>query len=373
MSNKSVAVLEIGSQSVTCVIAQRGVNGTFIYKSIAECAYDGFDCGTFFSKSSISQAIINVLDETNKNLRTRITDLCVGVPGEFSALRLKLHTIAYKFKRKISSKDVDGMYTAFGLSENSDYFVTDVSAVYFELDDGRRTLHPEGMRTYKLTAYLSYFLCNKTFGVIVESACRAAGVKNINYISESLAEAQYLFTEKQRETPHLLIDCGYLTTNVLMSYGDGVTFQKAFSYGGGYITANLIDEFQLDFDFAELLKRRVNLGLDVSIGEKYNVSLGDDYRSFSVAKVNLSVRSCLDELSGRILEVLSNEKLVQDFNYSIALTGGGISYMRGAKEHLGARIGTSVSVCVPPVPSMNSPEKSACIALIERALKKMGE
>lgn len=371
MLKKSVAVLEIGSQRVTCVIAQRGVNGTFIFKSVSECDYDGFDGGKFFSKSSVMQAISSVIDETSKSARTRITDLYVGVPGEFSALRTKAHTVAYKYKRKISDKDIRGMYGAFYLGNGSDYFITDVSATSFELDDGRRILHPEGIRTYRLTGHLSYFLCHKEFSFIVDSACRAVGVKNIHYVSESLAEAQYLFAEDQRDYPRLLIDCGYLTTNVIVAYGGGILRQKAFSYGGGYITANLIDEFELDYDFAELLKRKVNLGLSLSSGDKYNVGLNDEYRSFPVDKVNYSVCGCLDELSGRVMQLISDWNIVPDRNLPVALTGGGICYMRGAKEHLSSRIGTGVYVCVPPVPSMNLPEKAANLALLDRVLKKV--
>ena len=96
-------------------------------------------------------------------------------------------------------------------------------------------------------------LCTKDFQHLVGNTCRTVGVKNIHYISESLAECEYLLNEQQKEYPRVLIDCGYLTTNVCVAYGGGVLFQKAFSYGGGYITASLIDAFGLELDFAEKL------------------------------------------------------------------------------------------------------------------------
>ena len=98
MFKRSVAVLEIGSKNVTCVIAQRGVNGTFIIKSVAEKKYDGFDGGKFFSKKSVSEAIMSVISETSKNVRMRISDLYVGVPGEFSTVRTQNHTLAFNRK-----------------------------------------------------------------------------------------------------------------------------------------------------------------------------------------------------------------------------------------------------------------------------------
>lgn len=368
MFKRSVAVLEIGSKNVTCVIAQRGVNGTFIIKSVAEKKYDGFDGGKFFSKKSVSEAIMSVISETTKNVRMRISDLYVGVPGEFSTVRTQNHTLAFNRKKRIGEKEIRELYNWFTLDKSSDYVITDVSAIYFELDDSRRVLHPQGAKTYKLTGYLSYMLCTKEFQHIVGNTCRTVGVKNIHYISESLAECDYLLNEQQKEYPRVLIDCGYLTTNVCVAYGGGVLFQKAFSYGGGYITASLIDAFDIGLDFAEKLKRTINLGFDVKSTEKYTVTLNDDFIVVPIEKANLTVRACLDELAGRISNLLTEWHIECDRNVPAALTGGGISYMRGAKELLASRLDSGIFIVVPPVPAMNLPDKSACLSLLDRAL-----
>ncbi len=368
MFKRSVAVLEIGSKNVTCVIAQRGVNGTFIIKSVAEKKYDGFDGGKFFSKKSVSEAIMSVISETSKNVRMRISDLYVGVPGEFSTVRTQNHTLAFNRKKRIGEKEIRELYNWFTLDKSSDYVITDVSAIYFELDDSRRVLHPQGAKTYKLTGYLSYMLCTKEFQHIVGNTCRTVGVKNIHYISESLAECDYLLNEQQKEYPRVLIDCGYLTTNVCVAYGGGVLFQKAFSYGGGYITASLIDAFDIGLDFAEKLKRTINLGFDVKSTEKYTVTLNDDFIVVPIEKANLTARACLDELAGQISNLLTEWHIECDRNVPAALTGGGISYMRGAKELLASRLDSGIFIVVPPVPAMNLPDKSACLSLLDRAL-----
>lgn len=368
MFKRSVAVLEIGSKNVTCVIAQRGVNGTFIIKSVAEKKYDGFDGGKFFSKKSVSEAIMSVISETSKNVRMRISDLYVGVPGEFSTVRTQNHTLAFNRKKRIGEKEIRELYNWFTLDKSSDYVITDVSAIYFELDDSRRVLHPQGAKTYKLTGYLWYMLCTKEFQHIVGNTCRTVGVKNIHYISESLAECDYLLNEQQKEYPRVLIDCGYLTTNVCVAYGGGVLFQKAFSYGGGYITASLIDAFDIGLDFAEKLKRTINLGFDVKSTQKYTVTLNDDFIVVPIEKANLTARACLDELAGQISNLLTEWHIECDRNVPAALTGGGISYMRGAKELLASRLDSGIFIVVPPVPAMNLPDKSACLSLLDRAL-----
>ena len=276
--------------------------------------------------------------------------------------------MAFNRKKRIGEKEIRELYNWFTLDKSSDYVITDVSAIYFELDDSRRVLHPQGAKTYKLTGYLSYMLCTKEFQHIVGNTCRTVGVKNIHYISESLAECDYLLNEQQKEYPRVLIDCGYLTTNVCVAYGGGVLFQKAFSYGGGYITASLIDAFDIGLDFAEKLKRTINLGFDVKSTQKYTVTLNDDFIVVPIEKANLTARACLDELAGQISNLLTEWHIECDRNVPAALTGGGISYMRGAKELLASRLDSGIFIVVPPVPAMNLPDKSACLSLLDRAL-----
>ena len=54
----------------------------------------------------------------------------------------------------------------------------------------------------------------------------------------------------------------------------------------------------------------------------------------------------------------------------IMVTGGGISYIRGAKEHLSKRLGVTLEVVAPKVPLMDRPTESAILSLMELALEQ---
>ena len=187
MTKGAVAVLEIGSQKITCIIGQRGVNGTFLLKSIAESEYDGYADSRFFDTGSLSNAVEEVIKTTAKNARTSIDKLYVSVPGEFSTVRTKEHTLAFPRKKRIKRRDVEELLNAFELSDKSDYVITDVSAVYYTLDDNRRVSNPVGTVSVKLGAYLSYMLGDKTYVRQLTNICKSAGVKSVEFISESLA------------------------------------------------------------------------------------------------------------------------------------------------------------------------------------------
>lgn len=370
MRKKSVAVLEIGSRYVTCIIGERGVNGTFIIKSVSECEYDGFENGIFYDNGSIADAVAYVLQETSKNARMRITDLFIGVPGEFSTVKTKKHTLAFTRKKRIKNRDINDLFNIFELKTESDFVITDVSAIYFELDDNRHVLNPENYVSCKLGGLLSFMLCKKDFVRLMTNMCKTVGVKNITFISESLAEGLFLFHPEERQYQRILVDIGYLTTNITVIQGGGVLFQKAFSYGGGYITASLMDKLDLPFDIAEKLKRKINLGYETNAEGKYKIAVNDDLYDIPLQKANFIVRFCIDEIGEKINGILDLWQIDYSSNVPLALTGGGLCYMRGAKEILSTRIDMAINTVVPTVPSMNKPDASACLALLDYALAK---
>ena len=57
-------------------------------------------------------------------------------------------------------------------------------------------------------------------------------------------------------------------------------------------------------------------------------------------------------------------------NAPIALTGGGVAYMRGAKEYLSSRLEMPIQLLTPQIPFMNKPDESALLSLLNEALER---
>ena len=147
-------------------------------------------------------------------------------------------------------------------------------------------------------------------------------------------------------------------------------FQKAFSFGGGHITAGLMEKLGVSFDLAELLKRKINLGYDVNSDGVYILLLNDEEYRIPLQKANVAVRFSLDELSEKLEAALRECPIELTSNVNVSLTGGGLSYMRGGKEYLSNRLELGVGVVAPRVPYMNKPDESACLGLLNYALIK---
>ena len=55
----------------------------------------------------------------------------------------------------------------------------------------------------------------------------------------------------------------------------------------------------------------------------------------------------------------------------LMVTGGGISYIRGAKEHVSGRLNTQVMIISPKVPLMDKPTESTILSLMDLALEQV--
>lgn len=368
MAKDTVAVLEVGSQKITFVIGSRGVNGTFVIKALFEQEYVGFFDGDFLDINSLAFAVKKVITDAVKSFRLSINKLYVGVPGEFCTVKTRECSIEFSRKRKIKESDVTALHSKLALSKNSDYIITDVSAVRYVLGDGRSACAPIGQTSEKLGGLLTFVLCDKYYCSVLTAACKGAGNFEIQFISEVLAEGAFLFSEKK--AGKIFADVGYLTSTLAVFKGNGVPFLKSFSYGGGNICSALMESFDISVEQAEALKRKINLGYDKNdFNGVYRVGVGDEEIKILVQTANAVVRSSLDKLAellgGNLIECADlPEKGV------IALTGGGVSYIRGAKEYLSARLGYEFDVISARIPLMSHPNESALLSLLNLALNK---
>ncbi len=366
MSKDTVAVLEVGSQKITCVVGARGVNNTFAIKSFSEQEYDGFFDGDFLDINSLTFAVKKTISEAVKNSRVSVNKLYVGAPSDFCAVRTRECSIAFSRKRKIKESDVSALHEKLSLSKNSDYVVINVAAVTYTLGDGRQALNPIGQTSEKLGGLITYVLCDKYYCGLLTAACKNVGSFSVEFISEAFAEGSLLFNE--RGFTRVLIDVGYLTTSLCVLKGNGIVYLKSFSYGGGHITVALMDELKIEFDQAESLKRKINLGYDkTDVNGTYK--LFDEEISLPLQRSNSAVRDSIDKLA-ELLEEKFRELADVPENKVVYLTGGGIAFMRGAKEYLSDKLGFAINVVSAKIPHMSHPNETACLSLLNLALKK---
>lgn len=367
---RDVAILDIGSKDVTIMVGERGVNGTFRVKGRGSADYAGFQNGQFLEPEQVKYAIGLAINNAETSGGIKITDLVVGVPGEFASVVCKEATLNFDKRKKINENDIKQLfYTGNVYKKHPTHTVVNQSPIYYSLDDGRRVIEPRGMSSSLLRGNISYVLAENNFLDFVDDVLRELGIRKVQYLSAQLAEMCYLFDPSVRDRYVLLVDCGYITTSVMLARGDGLLYLSSFSLGGGFITGDLSQVLKISFPEAESLKHRVVLSWDAKEGDVYEVQGADYISPYSALTTNKVVCSRLDMIASYIQKSLDMCNYEYPDYLPIYLTGGGLNYLRGIRDYLSRKLGRRIELINPTLPQISKPDFSSEIGLLDMALQ----
>ena len=332
---ESCAVLDIGSSSIIALIGENGVNDTFNILGKGEVAYAGFQDSEFLEPENLKFAIAQALSNAEMTSDSKITEIYIGVPGEFCSVVTKSINLDFPKTKKISKFDVENIFkTGDDFSENTEYQLINHSVVYYELDNAKRVIDPISMKAKSLTGKISYILALREFVKMMKAIFAELKIKILGFISSNLAECLYLFEPNVRDKYVLLVDVGYITTNVMLVRGNSLLFLNSFSLGGGYITSDLSQCLKISFSEAERLKHKVVLGWIPTNADTYEIE-GDEYMlTYSAKATNEIVTDRIEMICDYISRCLDNcEYDIPDF-LPIHFVGGAFNFIKGIKTIL---------------------------------------
>ena len=372
MGKKDVAILDIGSMAITVMVGERGVNGTFRIKGKGEADYAGFQNGEFLEPEQVKYAIGLAISNAETVYGSKISEIYVGVPGEFTSVICRDTCINFAKRKKINDNDLKQLYFVGNIyKKHPTHSVINQSPIYFTLDDGRRLIEPRGMVSTKLRGFISYVLAEKNLLDFIDDILAELNIRKFGYISSCLAEMMHLFVPTVRDRYAILVDCGYITTSVMLARGDGLLFLNSFSMGGGYITGDLSQCLKISFAEAESFKRKVGLSWDAKESDTYEVQGKDFISPYSAVATNQIVQDRIDMIAGYIQKCLDRCEFEYPEYIPIYLTGGGMNYIKGVRDYLSRRLGRRVELVAPNLPHISRPDYSSEVGLLELALDNL--
>lgn len=379
MIKDAVIVLDVGSSKVTVTVGERGLNNTFVIHSSCDVPYAGFDENGFIKgdgEVSVDTAVLNAMEMIRRNSDVKLDTVFVGVPGYFLQTRTLQHVNSYEGKTKITENELKKFIETGLLDVNmQNYCRIDSRAIYFTLSDGSVVNNPIGKKSVNLRGVISVTFCKAEFKTIFDRILFSLGVNRVRYVSSPLSECLYLFSEDKRNEYNVLLDVGFTTSTLSIVYKNGIVYQRTLDgeIGGSSINNHFYfslgfesDEFQDEtLDILEELKRKVNLG--IKDGEYICYHGGQVYK-FAVDRVNSLVNEVLTVLAGQVSEAIEKCFHFLPIGTRINLTGGGVSYIRGAGEKLRDLLDRGVDIVYPNVPRYKKPSETSKFALLNYAL-----
>ncbi len=366
---ESTAILDIGSSTVVALVGEHGVNGTFKICGKGDISYAGFQNSEFLEPESLKLVIGTAISNAEITSDSKITEVYVGVPGEFCSCVTKSVNLKFPKVKKITQFDVDNIYkTGNTFETDPEFTVINKSVVYYEVDSMKRVIDPVSLKAKSITGNISYILAQREFIKIIKKICSDLRIEIKGFISANLAECLYLFEPSVRDKYALLVDVGYITTSVALCRGNALLYLSSFSLGGGYITSDLSECLHISFSEAERLKHKVVLGWNASQSDTYEIEGDEIIQTYSAKATNEIVSDRIEMICEYIQKCLDNCAYdLPDF-LQINVTGGGFNFIRGVKSVLSKKLKRNIAIISPNLPNVNRPDYSSEVGLLNMVL-----
>ncbi|MBQ8080500.1 MAG: hypothetical protein IJ240_01235 [Clostridia bacterium] len=363
----TVAAMDFGTSKLVALIAETSGQKSCDIVGAGTALYDGFMDRQWNAPTKLNNAIAEAIHEAEVQARTRIKEINIGVPGDFCTVRaVEAKVDLQGADPHVTIKDIDELFNRAteALGEVNGQIIHR-SPAWFMVDDGSKTLEPMNARGYVLRAMVSFVIADQFFIDDVRARFKKLDINVTGCFSTPTGQAMLFIPDTERDRTAVLIDIGYLTTEVMTVEGDAITYLKNIPMGGGNMTADLAYGLDVSLDAAEKIKRAYVFGL--SAGQTSFDA--PDQTGVTKTFEREEVENILEARSEEICEAIGDaikESGVKLGNWSsIYLTGGGLAINRGGRDYLSAKLGKSVRELPRKAVKLSSPAYSSALGLLD--------
>ncbi len=328
-NNGNIAIIDIGSDKIFTKIGEIAKDNVFHIKSQAEVFYEGFMDGDWLQGDDVGETVIRCLDKALYDMNIKLAEIYIGVPGDFARVQVCSNRLNFGCSHKISANDLQTMANNTAPKNDGRFEVIDMQVVNYILDNKEKSTDPIGKICYNLGANFSFNMCKKEFYNLFKTIL-APYSRKIKFIDTSLAES-LIATDKEMRIKNsaVLVDVGYLTTDISYIMGGGLIALNTLPFGGGHIAYDLSYGLELPYNTACYVKSKIDFA-----DNDGNIIVRTDNGAVELEKsyVNMIANARIEEICEKVTQVISNYKIEYPGYLKIYLTGRGLSDMRGVRS-----------------------------------------
>lgn len=335
-NNCDIAIVDVGSDMIYIKIGEIAKDNVFHIKSSAEMYYDGFMEGDWLNGDDVSKAVRCCFDKALYNIDTRLYAIYVGVPGDFARVQTRSNKLSFGCNHKINIGDINAIKEGLHPSNDGRFEVISTHEVSYRLDGKYETLDPVNKNCFTLEVRLSFAMCKKSFCDLFKTILSDYSRK-IKFVDLSTAQC-LMATDKDLRIKNsaVLVDIGYLTTDIAYIKGDGLIALHTLPLGGGHIAYDLSYGLDMQYNNALNLKSTIDFNGDNTL-VKINTNNGVVEEEKSYISMIASAR--LEEIAEEINKIIANYPIQYEKFLKIYLTGRGIADMKGVRSVMANALG----------------------------------
>ncbi len=343
MMKKATAVLDFGTSKVLVLLAEESAYQKVTITSAGMAQYDGFMNGEWNAPSEVSDAIASAVEAAENKVGTHIKEVYVGVPGEFVRVYVIESSVALQgADPKVTSADVEKLQRqATEMLDRPTGVIIHRSPAWFKVDGGQKTLEPVDQKGSTLEGMIGFVLADQFFINDVTERLKELGIEVRGFFSTSVGEAMQMIPFEERDHTAILVDVGYLSTEVMAVEGDALIWQKVLPVGGAHITLDLTYGLEKPFDMCEKIKRAYTFNAPKNTQIEVQGENGQ-MESFSGEQVSMIIDARVDEMLEMIDDAIKKSGIRLGNWSKVYWTGGGLMPMAGARVYAAGKLSRNV-------------------------------
>jgi len=322
MAKDFIVAIELGSSKITGIAGKKNLDGSI--QVLACVKEDSSSCirkGVVYNIDKTAQCLTNIINRLEKQLKTGITQVYVGVGGQ-----------SIRSIRNLIAKDLpNGMQVTQDMvielmDENRnmkypDQQIIDAAAQEYKVDS-QFQLDPVGIQCNRIEGNFLNILQRKSFYANLNKCFETAGINIAELYLAPLALADSVLTEAERRSGCALVDLGADTTTVSVYSKNILRHLAVIPLGANNITKD-IASLQMEESDAEKMKLKYASAFtennDIDNNMKYSI---DQDRQ-------VETRKFIEIVEGRLEEIIANvwcqvpEEFCDKLLGGIILTCGG--------------------------------------------------
>ena len=373
----TVTSLDFGTSKIVTLVAENSGAQRCDIVGAGIVTYNGFLEDGWNNPAEIDDCIREAISQAEQQSHHKIREVNIGVPGAFTKVYVTEARVSLTgADPHVTANDVRAVFKKatenLGL-ETLPGEIINSSPAWFRVDDGKKTLEPVGLKGRELTALISFVIGNRFFLDDVTPRLRNMDIKPKHFFSTPAGEAMLYLPEEDRDRTAVLIDIGYLNTEVMAVEGDAMIFHKCIDLGGGHIAADLAEALDISFKNAEEKIKQPFVYSQSATPETYEIPAMNEQpaRSFTRDEVAPIITARVDEIAAEIKKALEESGVKLDNWSNVYLTGGGVAFNRGGKDYLSAKLGRPVRDTPKRTVKMSSPIYTSTMGLMDLIIDTM--
>ena len=373
--NTTIAAMDFGTSKIACVIGSMQ-EGAPHPTGLGMAAYAGFRDSHWLDEDAMPDRVLEAVEAAQTQAGIRCKQFYVGIPGEFTRVYFRRSELTPSgTDGTVTQEDLDklrAMATDFAALD--EHRVVRIRPVAWRLDGRLLSAPPLGEKGNTLAGFVSIVTADGSFIRSVEALMACVELEVVGFVPSIVAlgalaaPADGMTSGKEEERTSVVIDCGHFSTDIIVSQYGQVVDHKNIAEGGFHLTQDLAQVMRLSETEAEAAKKRCAVGIQPSGNGLLNLISGETSITIDARLAQEVLEARIDDIAARVKKELERFHVLLGDSIYVVLAGSGLGQVRGAKEYISQKLGSTVRNISQSVSQVSSPSMVTAVAILRLAL-----